>query len=105
MHQARDGAGRPWRQQQVHVVVHEHVRVQLACKADEGVGEQVHVAKAIAVVEETRQAVVATLNHMLWHARQVDARESGHGAILAPHGRRLHPPGLRLPVSQLPFDS
>ena len=89
LHQLADGAGSRGRGQQVHVVVHQHVGVQLALAGEQGFTQQLQIAGAVGVVEETGQAVVAALHDVLRDARQVDAGLAGHAGRIgtaAPSG-------------------
>lgn len=65
LHQSRYAARFRWTQQQVDVVVHQHVRVQYAACFQQRLSEQVQVAAAVGVIQEAGQAVVATLDDVL----------------------------------------
>lgn len=77
LHQLADGARDGWRGQQVDVVVHQHVGVQLEAAGQQGVAQQLPVARAVIVVEEAGQAVAA-LHDVLRNAGKVDAGLSRH---------------------------
>src|SRR3546814_1668178 len=61
VHQSRHCASFLWRQQQVHVVAHQYVRMQLASEARQPMAKTLKVALAIIIVEKARQPVVAPL--------------------------------------------
>lgn len=78
LHQLADGTRPWWRDQQVHVVVHQHIGVQLASAGKQGFAQKLPIAGPVLSVEETGQAVVAALHDMLWDAGEVDAGLSRH---------------------------
>lgn len=58
---------------QVDVVVHQHVRMQLAAASEQRFAQQVPIAGAVGVVQDAGQAVVAALDDVLRNAGQVNA--------------------------------
>lgn len=113
LHQARNGACFRRHDQQVHVVVHQHVGMQYTASVQKRFAKEVQIAAAVSVIQEARQAIVAALDDMLGNACEVVAGLSCHpfsmaaggvasAAALAAFGRRHAP--LRLPeVNRTPF--
>ena len=71
------------RRQQVHVVVHQHVGVQAAAGGVQCFAQQLAIARAVFVVQEAGQAIVAALHDVLRDAGQVEAWEAGHARRIA----------------------
>jgi hypothetical protein len=72
LHHPADAAAFRWRQQQMHVVVHEDVGVQLAPCGHQRAAQQVAVMCAVVVIEEAGQSVVTALHDVLRNSRQVE---------------------------------
>jgi hypothetical protein len=68
LHQAGYGAY-GWRcRQQMHMVAHQYISMQFDVGVEQGFMEVLEIAPAVAVIKETREAVVAALNDMLGYA-------------------------------------
>ncbi len=78
LHRPAQGAGFGRGHQQVHVVVHQDVGVQLAPCGEHCFVQQLTIVGAVFVAQETGEPIVAALHHVLRDARQVKAWESGH---------------------------
>ncbi len=78
LHQLPEVAGIGRRHQQVDVVVHQDLRMQLAGGLVQGLGQQVQVEQPVVVIEKAWEPVVAALDHMLRNAGECDARKSCH---------------------------
>jgi len=88
LHHPAQGAGFGRGGQQVHVVVHQHVGMQVAAGGEQGVAQQVAVAAAVFVVQEAGQAIVAALHEVLRDAGQVKTGQAGHaGRMYRTQGR------------------
>ena len=72
------------RDQQAHVVVHQHVRMQFDIGDGQLLAQQFQVVDAVNVVQEARQAVVAALHDVLRNSGQVQARLAGHVRMFVP---------------------
>jgi hypothetical protein len=72
----RTGCGR--REQQMDMVVHQHIGVQLAAACMQRIFEQMQVAQSVAVIQKAGQAIVAPLHDVLRNTGKVDAGQSGH---------------------------
>ena len=70
-----------WRQQQMHVVDHQHPRMQVAVLSQAQLTQLLQVALVVARVEEAGLAVIATLHDVLCNAGQVDTGLTWHGDI------------------------
>jgi hypothetical protein len=85
------------RQQQVHMVAHQYVCVQLASEAQQHVTKTLRVALAIRIVEKARQSIVASLHHVLGNSGQIEAGEACHvrklrsRSSLRPSVQAMHP--------------
>ena len=71
------------------VVVHEYVGMQRAAGFPQRVTEKLQIQKTIGVIEEARQAVIATLDDMLCRTGKVESRLSGHASRVAAFATRL----------------
>lgn len=80
LHQRTSCSGQWWGKQQVHMVVHQNPAMQPATGVVQGLGQQVQVGVPVRIVQETGQAVVATLDDVLGNAGQVKTGLSGHAA-------------------------
>ena len=79
----------PTRRQQVDVVVHQPMGVQLHAGRRQRFPQQVEIVQPVAVIEEARQAVVSTLHDVLRNARQIESRCAAHAdSIARTSGRR-----------------
>ena len=83
LHENADGAGFTRSQQQMNVVVHKDVSMQPAAGRVQRFPEDGQVVKAILIVQEAREAIVAALHDMLRNIGQVDSGKSGHMTIPA----------------------
>jgi hypothetical protein len=83
LHQAEPIASFRQCQQQVDVVVHEHIGVKPAFRRVRSLPKQPDVQEAILIIEEAGQAVVAALHDVLRNAGQVESGKSGHAGIPA----------------------
>ena len=61
LHETRGGAFLGWREQQMDVVVHQHVGVQAASSGQLCFAQQGHIICSITVIQQAGQAVVASL--------------------------------------------
>lgn len=84
LHQPARGATFRRAQQQMHVVFHQHVSMQMALRVNQCLTQQRELMKTILIIKETRQAIVATLHDVLRDFREVNSGESGHADIAAP---------------------
>lgn len=94
------------------MVAHQHVGVQGAAIAKQRFSQALQVTLPVLIIEEARQAIVAALDHVLWHTGDVETRESGHAGISRKIGhrdyRRLSEPTvreLRMPSSESVSDT
>jgi len=78
LHQAANVAGVLRRHQEMDMVVHQDIGMQVALRPGQRLAQEVEVAQSIAIVEEAGQAVVAALHHVLRDAGQVDTGEASH---------------------------
>ena len=78
LHQATCGTHCGRRCQQVDVVVHQYIGVQLAARGEQRLPQQLAIAGAIRVVEEAGKAIVSTLHDVLRNAWQVESRLASH---------------------------
>jgi hypothetical protein len=62
------------RDQQMHMVAHQHIRVQPASVTGQRLAETLQIALPVPVVEETRHAIVAALHQMLGNAGKIGTR-------------------------------
>lgn len=83
LHEGGDGARLRRRDEQVHVVVHQHVGMQLAAGGEQRFAQQVAIADAVGIVEEAGQAVVAALDDVLRDAGQVESGLASHARSVA----------------------
>jgi hypothetical protein len=77
LHQSCDRTDFRRCQQQVHTVAHEYVGVQGDAGREQGFAQQCQVARAVIVVENARQAVVAALDDVLRNTGEVKAGAVG----------------------------
>jgi len=68
VHHSRNGACTRRSDEQVYVVVHEHVSMQFALDSQQRFPQERQIATAIEVVEETGKAVVSPLHDVLRNA-------------------------------------
>lgn len=78
LHKAWDGAFRRWRQQQVDMVRHQHIRMDRAALAAGHVTQFAAIAQVVSVVEEAWLAVVAPLNDMLRNTGKIYSQWTRH---------------------------
>ena len=83
LHQAGDLSRGHRRDQQMHVVGHQHVGMHAAVLPAGDVAQVLEVADAVDVCEEAGLAVVAALDDVLRDSGQVDAGLAGHDRVLA----------------------
>jgi len=86
LHQARHRTDLRWRDEQVDVVVHEHIGVQNDTRVEQGLAQQMQIAPPITVIEEAKQPIVAALDDVLR-----DVRKSSRGMRAM---QRVSPQGL-----------
>ena len=92
LHQACNSSDFWRRGQQMHMVVHQDVRVQLATCVEQCLAKQREVALPIVVVEKAGQAIVAALDNVLRNAGKVESWLSGHRVRIGMSmPRRYHP--------------
>jgi hypothetical protein len=72
-----------WGEQQVDMIGHQDVRMELTALALQGVAQPANVGVAILVIEEAGPTIVATLHDVQRYTVDVDARTAGHGRSLA----------------------
>ena len=105
LHEARYAAGFGWRHEQVHVVVHQHIRMQFAARSKQRLPQELKIAESIAVVQEAGQAIVAALHDVLGNAGEFESGKAGHGASIprepATEHRRVPP--MTLGVATIPM--
>lgn len=90
LHHPADVA-RLWRRgQQVDVVVHQYVRMQVHACRQQCFTQERQVAAPVAVIQEAGQPVVPALHDVLRDSGQVDAGKAGHACSmsLGRNGRR-----------------
>ncbi|KVS73425.1 hypothetical protein [Burkholderia cepacia] len=58
LHQLRGHAGIEWCQQEVNVIVHEHVGVKKATRVQQRVAEQMQITLPVGVIEKAGEAIV-----------------------------------------------
>ena len=87
-HHARDSPCGFRRNQQVHVVAHQHIGVDPAAVARSGLTQHPSISAAVVIIEEARHPIVAPLDDMLWNARKIGSWESSHAARIAGRGIR-----------------
>ena len=78
LHETSDGSDIGWRRQEMDVVVHQYVRVQIAPCVEQCFAKQGQVALPIIVVEKAGQSIVTSLDNVLRNAGQVASWLSGH---------------------------
>jgi hypothetical protein len=72
-----------WGEQQVNMIGHQHVGMQLTVLTPQGFEQPAEVGLAILVIEETGPAIVATLHDVQRYTVDMDARTPGHAGSLA----------------------
>ena len=72
-HGLTEAVARPWRDQHVHVIGHEHVGMDGDAVSMRCDGEAAQIAVEVEAIAEKRRAVVAALNHVKRHAGKVGA--------------------------------
>ncbi len=98
MHQPRQGTDLARRYQQMHMVAHQHIRMQATTKSQKRLPQTLEVALAILVIQKTAQAIVASLHNMLRNTGKFKAWESGH----ARHNHSPCPPGRSAYTAHFP---
>ena len=83
LHQASNRADVGRRDQQMNVIVHQHISVQSAACIQQRFAQQGDIALSIVLVEKAGQAVVAALDDVLRNAGQVESWLSGHAPRIA----------------------
>src|SRR3989442_13087271 len=78
LHQCRAALRAFGSQEQVHVIGHQAIRVQLASKAAEATRQVEQIKVAVFVVDEAWPPVVAALDDVYGHAGEHDAGASWH---------------------------
>ena len=78
LHDARDLPDAVWRHEQVHVIGHQNVCVDLAAFVQGDFAQIAPVAFVVPRREEARLSIVAALDDMLRDMRKVDARSALH---------------------------
>lgn len=82
------------------MVAHQYVGMQGTAVPEQCFFQALQITLPILVIEEARQAVVATLDHMLRHAGKVGAWKSSHGDTSLdasrPGHRQLGAPAVRI---------
>jgi hypothetical protein len=71
------------REQQVNMIGHQHVGMQLAPLTRQRLTQPAEVGGSVLVFEKARRPVVAALDNVQRQAVDVDARATRHGGILA----------------------
>jgi len=74
----------------MHMVAHQHVRMQPAAKTHQRLLQALQVALPIRVIQETWQPIVAPLHDMLRNPREVEAGKSGHATSISTSPERHH---------------
>lgn len=72
----------------MHLVVHQHVRVQLDISREQRIAEQMQTTRAITVIQKTGQAIVVALHDVLRDSGQVHAGLAGLGCMISPVAAR-----------------
>jgi hypothetical protein len=80
--------GLPGLWQEVHMVVHEHIAVQLAIVVVEGFFQPVQVALVTFNAQEAGFSVVGALDDVERDVIELDARAAGHSWKIAQNNRR-----------------
>jgi len=83
LHHACDSACGFRRNQQMHMVAHQHIGVDPAVVARSGLTQHHSISATVVIIEEARHPIVATLDDMLWNARKIGSWESSHAARVA----------------------
>lgn len=96
LHEAGDLATALRGHQQVHVVGHQYIGVNLAAVAQRDFPEVLQIAMPIGIGEEAGLAIVAALDNVLGNAGEVDARPACHGRLLAKEAHHARGPATRL---------
>ena len=78
LHRLRDGVGLLRRQHQVHVVRHQHVRIQGHWISTARIGDTIE--EPLAIVEHSKDVrfVVSSLDHVLGEANDARSKEASH---------------------------
>ncbi len=92
LHEASKGSDFGWRGQQVDVVVHQDVRVQLAACFEQCFAQQGQVTLSIFIVEKAGQAIVPSLDNVLRNSGQVESWLSGHRLSVGASVPAFQPP-------------
>src|SRR5690242_7485909 len=80
LHHGPQGTGFRRGDEQVHVVGHQYVRVNLATPPVGRLTQASEIKPPIRVAENTGGAIVATLDDMLRNAGQLQSRGTGHAS-------------------------
>jgi hypothetical protein len=76
LHHPPDGACVLRRHQQVHVIGHQHVGMHATAEFQARLAQRAQVIAVVVRLEEARLAIVATLHHVLGHARKIKSIRS-----------------------------
>lgn len=87
LHHAAGRAGCGRRHQQVDVVVHQHIGVEPAIVGEQRLAQQMAVAGAVGIVQETGQAVVAALHDVSRDTGKIESPLACHATSIAPARR------------------
>jgi hypothetical protein len=87
----------------MHVVAHQHVRMQPAAEAQQSLAQALQITLPVTVIQETRQPVVAALHDVLRNPRKIETRKSGHATSIPMLRSRRHRRTPRRPSAQHPF--
>ncbi len=79
---------RQWREQQVHMVGHQHIRVQFTARGFQRLTEPVPIAQVVVLAEEARIAVVPALHDVQRYVGEMDSWAARQLGILAKGGTK-----------------
>lgn len=85
LHQLRGHAGIGWCQQEVNVIVHEHVSMKKAPRVQQRIAEQMQITLPVGVIEKAGEAIVTPLHDVLRNTGQIESSKSGLEASVATH--------------------
>lgn len=80
LHHLCAALGIVWRDENVHMVRHQAIRMYRTTKARGELTQVVEIREVVALLEKTVSLVMATLNDVQAHIGYYDARRSGHNA-------------------------
>jgi len=86
---ARDLTDGAWRHEQMHVIGHQYVSVDLAAFAQGDLTQVATVTFVVSCGEEARPPVIAALDDMLGDVGKVDARSAWHAVAGSSKSRRV----------------